>query len=105
MYDMPFSTIFKNWNPRTSKAKIEASLSAFQDKFTLHAFATPGSSAYEKLKYLSQLITQWIENKEADSTADSMVSKAAYTFLDSFLDYSIIVLIAHTESRHCNDTS
>jgi len=92
MYETPFSTIFNSWNARTSKAKIEASLSAFRDKFTSHAFATPGSSAYQKLEYLSQLITQWIENNEADSTAESMVSKAAYTFLDSFLDYFIIIL-------------
>ena len=74
MYQTPFSTVFNNWSLHTSKAKINKSLLEFEKKFISHAFATTGSLAYRKLEYLSLLITQWIENRDVDSTATSTVS-------------------------------
>jgi hypothetical protein len=81
MYQMPFSTVFNNWNPQLSKAKINASLLEFEKKYVSHVFVTPGSLAYRKLDYLSRLITEWIENSNKDFTVPDMVSQAANTFI------------------------
>lgn len=72
MYQTPFSTVFNNWNRRTSKQKINASLLMFEKKFSSHPFATPGSLAYKKLNYLSRLITHWIENSDINSTTSTV---------------------------------
>jgi hypothetical protein len=67
MYKSPFTTIFNNWNKRTSKTKMKSSLTNFKKEFTLHPFAKTDSLEYRKLQFLSQLITQWMEKNGIDT--------------------------------------
>ena len=73
MYVTPFSTVFNVWNMRTSKANIDQSLEKFRELFHSHPFATPNSLEYQKLEYLKQLITEWMENSGLDSEAPASV--------------------------------
>ena len=61
MYKTPFTTVFKKWDKRTSKTQLKISLEKFEETFTHHTFATTNSLEYERLKLLSDLITQWTE--------------------------------------------
>lgn len=60
MYATPFSTVFnKDWDVRKSKVKLTQALANFEQQFSSHPFATPGSLSYRKLELLSQLIQEW----------------------------------------------
>jgi hypothetical protein len=61
MYKSPFTTIFNKWNKRTSKTKMKNALEDFEKRFTDHPFAKANSLEYSKLKFLSELSTQWTE--------------------------------------------
>jgi hypothetical protein len=75
MYKTPFLTVFNNrWNVRTSKLKLNKSLTEFEKQFKSHSFATPGSMAYRKLEYLEKLIQLWINNDGINSNPAPMVS-------------------------------
>ena len=85
MYQTPFLTIFNNrWNVRTSKLKINLSLTEFEKQFKSHSFATPESMAYRKLEYLGKIIQWWINNDgtSIDSNPALMVSRLAPTQLE-----------------------
>lgn len=85
MYATPFSTVFKVWNGRTSKANVEKSLKKFGQGFESHPFATTGSLEYLKLEYLSKLITKWMEINNMDSGMPAIVSKF-HKLMSSFLN-------------------
>ena len=75
MYKTPFSMVFdNNWDIRRSKNKLTTALANFKKEFALHPFAIPGSSSYNKLQNLSQLIHQWMRNIGVDSNATEIVS-------------------------------
>ena len=60
MYKTPFSTVFNNdWDTRRSKGRLIQALADFEQRFSSHPFATPGSLSYRKLQLLSQLIQEW----------------------------------------------
>lgn len=61
MYKTPFSTIFNQWNARTSKPKMDRFLTEFEKRYNSHPFATPGSMAYQKLGLLGQIIQRWMD--------------------------------------------
>ena len=74
MYKTPFSSIFKRWNPRTSKSKMNRFLTEFQKQFDSHSFATPGSMAFQKLELLGQIIQRWMNNDGIDYNVAGGVS-------------------------------
>jgi hypothetical protein len=75
MYSTPFSTVFNVWVSRSSKANIEKSLVEFQQQFHSHPFATAGSLEYQKLEYLSKLISEWMGINSPDSGMPVMVRR------------------------------
>ena len=75
MYKTPFSTVFnKNWHVLRSKRKLSTTLASFEKEFAMHPFTITGSLSYHKLQYLSQLISQWMENIGGNTKAADMVS-------------------------------
>jgi hypothetical protein len=63
MYRTPFSTVFNNdWDLHRSKPKLIAALKNFEKKFALHPFAIAGSLSHSKLRFLSQLISEWMQH-------------------------------------------
>ena len=80
-YRAPFSTIFRKWDIRRSKPKLDAELEAFKTKFSSHPFATPGSLEFQKLKYLDRLIQDWMKNyTPANEPDQDMVGQFAGYF-------------------------
>ena len=61
-YKTPFSTVFRKWDVRRSKKKLDAELEAFKKKFSSHPFAISTSLEFQKLKYLDRLIKDWVKN-------------------------------------------
>jgi hypothetical protein len=79
-YKTPFTTVFKKWNTRKSKAKIETALEDFRKQYASHAFATAGSIEYQKLQYLDQMIHEWMDKNNLDVDERGAVRQIADTF-------------------------
>jgi hypothetical protein len=76
MYKSPFTTIFNKWNKRTSKTRMKNSLADFEKRFTSHPFSLADSLEYSKLKFLSELISQWTEKNVQTSGMASCILRA-----------------------------
>jgi hypothetical protein len=69
-YSTPFTTVFKNWKVKRSKSEIEKKLNDFDKKYMSHPFSMPQSLEYKKLKYLDQLICNWMDKKTRTNAND-----------------------------------
>ena len=81
-YKTPFGTVFKKWNTARSKYKIERELKAFEEEYSSHPFATPGSLEYKKLIYLDKLIHSWMENNVTQANSRGTVRPFPLIFED-----------------------
>ena len=74
MYKSPFTTIFNKWTKKSSKTKMKNSLTKFEKDFSGHPFADNDSLEYNKLKYLSELIAEWMEGNDINLETAGMAS-------------------------------
>lgn len=76
MYKSPFTSIFNKWNIRSSKTKMKKALLIFENLFILHPFSTVNSLEYDKLQFLSQLISEWTEKIGINAATSGLVRLA-----------------------------
>ena len=71
-YKTPCATVLKKWNVHKSKLNIQKELESFNEQFSSHPFATPGSLEYQK-EYLDRLVNPWNEKYDIAAKYKDMV--------------------------------